>query len=46
MKPIEVLGKMKEFNWFARGADVQIGIFASSAAPLPSDIDFESYEES
>src|SRR5258707_2847677 len=31
VKPIEVLGKMKEFDWFVRSSDVQIGIFASLA---------------
>lgn len=31
VKPIEVLGKMKDFDWFVRNADLQIGIFASLA---------------
>ena len=37
VKPIEVLGKMKEFDWFMRNSDVQVGIFASLAEdpPLP-----------
>ena len=48
VKPIEVLGKMKEFNWFVRGPDVQVGIFAALADCQFSEEDnrrLEAYEE-
>lgn len=43
VKPIEVIGKMKDFDWFVRGPDLQVGIFASLAegtvgeGPPPDD---------
>jgi hypothetical protein len=46
VKPIEVLGKMKEFDWFVRSADIQVGIFAALAEPLPLDASIiESYKD-
>jgi autotransporter translocation and assembly factor TamB len=33
VKPIEVLGKMKEFDWFVRSADVHVGVFAALLDP-------------
>ena len=46
VKPIEVLGKMKDYDWFVRCAEVQVGIFAALADQLPMDSKtLEAYEE-
>jgi len=38
VKPIEVLGKMKEFDWFVRNGEAPMGVFVALAEqPPPSD---------
>jgi len=37
VKPVEVLGKMKEFDWFVRNSDAPMGIFVALAEPPPAD---------
>ena len=33
IKAIEVLGKMKECDWFVHGSDLQVGVFAAISDP-------------
>jgi len=37
VKPIEVLGKMKEFDWFMRSGETNMGIFLALAEEPPDD---------
>jgi hypothetical protein len=44
VKPIEVLGKMKDYDWFVRSADVQLGIFASLTEVPPMETGTDVFE--
>ena len=37
VKPVEVLGKMKEFDCFVRNSETPMGIFVALAESPPSD---------
>ena len=38
VKPIEVLGKMKDFDWFVRNSETSMGVFlALTEEPPPTD---------
>lgn len=37
VKPIEVLGKMKEYDWFVRNSDTNLGILVALAESSPNE---------